>query len=104
MAEPMKIRVSLQGDVATVKVLMNHVMESGLRKDAKTKEPIPAHFIQTVTASLNGNPVMESEWNGSVSQNPFLSFRIKGAKSGDKVTINWQDNKGETSSGEAFVQ
>ncbi|MBU0500439.1 MAG: thiosulfate oxidation carrier complex protein SoxZ [Gammaproteobacteria bacterium] len=103
MAEPMKIRVTQQGDLATVKVLMNHVMESGLRKDPKTKEPIPAHFIQNLTVSLNDTPVMEAELNGSVSQNPYLSFKIKGAKPGDKVTMNWQDSKGESGSGEALV-
>jgi sulfur-oxidizing protein SoxZ len=48
MAEPMKIRATLQGDVADIKVLMNHPMETGQRKDAKTGQAIPAHFIQTV--------------------------------------------------------
>lgn len=104
MAEPMKIRITLQGDLATVKVLMNHIMETGLRKDKKTNEPIPAHFIQNVTAALNGTPVMEAEWNSAISQNPFLAFKIKGAKPGDKVTVSWQDNKGESNSADAFVQ
>ena len=36
MADPMKIRATMQGDVADVKVLMNHPMETGLRKDSKT--------------------------------------------------------------------
>ncbi|MDO9636339.1 MAG: thiosulfate oxidation carrier complex protein SoxZ, partial [Thiobacillus sp.] len=34
MAEPMRIRATMAGDVADVKVLMNHPMETGTRKDA----------------------------------------------------------------------
>ena len=35
MAEPMKIRATLQGDVADVRILMAHPMETGQRRDAK---------------------------------------------------------------------
>ena len=49
MAEPMKIRASMKGDVAEIKCLMNHVMETGLRKDSKTGQIVPAHFITNVT-------------------------------------------------------
>ena len=95
MAEPMKMRVTLQGDIANVKVLMNHDMETGIRKDAKTGQLIPAHYIQLVTASLNGKAVMEAQWGTAISKNPFLEFRIKGAKAGDKVAVSWVDNKGD---------
>ena len=103
MAEPMKIRAQLQGDVADVKVLMNHPMETGLRKDAQTNQTIPAHFIQTVTATLNGKLVLNAQWSQAVSKNPFLGFRIRGAKVGDKLVINWADNKGGKNSTEATV-
>jgi sulfur-oxidizing protein SoxZ len=95
MAEPMKMRVTLAGDMANVKVLMNHDMETGIRKDAKTGQLIPAHYIQLVTASLNGKAVMEAQWGTAISKNPFLEFKIKGAKAGDKVAVNWVDNKGD---------
>ena len=103
MAEPMKIRATVEGDVANVKVLMNHVMETGQRKDAKTGQLIPAHFIQTVTAQLNGKIVLEAQWSQAVSKNPFLGFKVKGAKAGDKVVVNWVDNKGDKNSAEAAV-
>jgi sulfur-oxidizing protein SoxZ len=104
MADPMKMRVTLAGDVASVKVLMNHDMETGLRKDAKTGQLIPAHFIQNVTASLNGKPVMEAQWGTAISKNPFLEFKIKGVKSGDKVAVNWLDNKGDKNAIEETVK
>ena len=95
MAEPMRIRATMAGDVADVKVLMNHPMETGLRKDAKTGQLVPAHFIQEVTATINGATVLAAEIGGGVSKNPYLGFKVKGAKSGDTVEVSWEDNKGD---------
>ena len=103
MAEPMKIRATLQGDTADIKVLMNHVMETGQRKDAKTGQIIPAHFIQNVNATVNGKVVLESQWGAAISKNPYLGFRVKGVKAGDKVVINWEDNKGDKNTADATV-
>lgn len=103
MADGMKMRTTLQGDTADVKVLMNHIMETGTRKDAKTGQLIPAHFINHVVATLNGKTVLEAQWGAAVSKNPFLGFRIKGAKAGDKLVVNAEDNKGEKLSGEATI-
>ena len=103
MAEPMKIRATMEGDSANIKVLMNHVMETGQRKDAKTGQIIPAHFIQTVTAQVNGKSVLEAQWSQAVSKNPFLGFKVKGAQVGDKVSVSWADNKGDKNSAEAVV-
>ena len=102
MSDPMRIRAQVAGDKATVRVLMSHEMETGLRKDASGKV-IPAWFIKQVTAKLNDKVVMTAQWGPSVSKNPFLQFAIKGAKAGDKVGITWVDSKGETRSDEAAV-
>ncbi|WP_396271055.1 thiosulfate oxidation carrier complex protein SoxZ [Ideonella sp.] len=102
MADPMRIRAQASGDKTTVRVLMSHEMETGLRKDAAGKS-IPAWFIQELTASLNGKVVMTSQFGPSVSKNPFLQFAIKGAKAGGKVAITWTDNKGEKRTDEATV-
>ena len=102
MADPMKIRATMQGEKVEVKVLMNHEMETGQRKDAKGAT-VPAHFIQTVTATCNGKTVFSAQWGPAVSKNPFLSFRFKGAKAGDKIVITWTDNKGDKRSDEAVI-
>ena len=102
MPDPMRIRAQAAGDKTTVRVLMSHEMETGLRKDAAGKT-IPAWFIQEVTAQLNGKPVFTAEWGPSVSKNPFLQFVVKGAKAGDKIAITWRDNRGETRTDEATV-
>lgn len=99
----MKIRAAMAGDAAEIKCLMNHVMETGLRKDAKTGAIVPAHHITNVTATVNGQVVLDAQWGGGISKNPYLAFKVKGAKAGDKVEIKTVDNKGETDSGEATI-
>ena len=86
MADPMKIRANLVGDTTEVKVLMNHEMETGQRKDAQGKT-IPAWFIQSVSATCNDKTVLSAQWGPAVSKNPFLSFKFKGGAKGDKVVI-----------------
>jgi sulfur-oxidizing protein SoxZ len=103
MAEPMRIRATMAGDVADVKVLMNHPMETGLRKDAKTGQLVPAHYITDVTATVNGTKVLNAGLSGGISKNPYLGFKVKGPKAGDKVVVTWADNKGDKNSAETTI-
>lgn len=102
MADPMKIRAALQGDTVEVRVLMAHEMETGARKDAAGKA-IPAHFIQQVNATHNGKVIFTAQWGPAIAKNPFLSFKFKGANKGEKIQINWTDNKGEKRTDEATI-
>jgi sulfur-oxidizing protein SoxZ len=99
-----KIRAKADGDVTTVKTLMSHPMETGLRKDSKTGKMIPAHFITEVNAEHKGNVVMTANWAGGISKNPYLSFKIKGAAAGDTIKISWVDNQGNSDSAEASIK
>jgi sulfur-oxidizing protein SoxZ len=102
MADPMRIRAQAAGDKTTVRVLMSHEMETGLRKDSAGKV-IPAWFIQEVTATHNGKPVLSADWGPSISKNPFMQFVVKGAKAGDKIAVTWVDHKGDKRTDEATV-
>jgi len=102
MSELTRIRAQTQAEKTTVRVLMSHEMETGLRKDPNNKL-IPAWFIQEITATLNGKVVLVAEFGPAVSKNPYLMFVIKGGKVGDKVAIMWKDNKGDTRTDEATV-
>lgn len=103
MAEAIKIRATLNGDFAEVKARMTHIMETGLRKDPASGQVIPAQFIKQLVATLNGKIVVDAQWGPSVSKDPVIGFRVKGAKAGDKLAIRATDNKGETLSGETSV-
>jgi sulfur-oxidizing protein SoxZ len=102
MADPMKIRATVQGDIADIRVLMAHPMETGLRKDPQGNT-VPAHFIQNISITLNGKTVMEGQLSQAVSRNPVFAIKVKDAKAGDKVVINWTDTKGDKRTDEATV-
>lgn len=102
MANDIKMRAQLSGEITEVKVLMSHPMETGRRKN-DLGEIVPAHFVQLLTATLNGKPVLEAQWGTAISKNPYLTFRLKGAKVGDIVAVTWHDNMGATSNHEIAV-
>lgn len=102
MADPMRIRAQLKGDVTEVRVLMAHIMETGTRRDG-SGQVVPAHFIQTVTATHGSKTVLNASFGPAVSQNPVLNFSFKGGAKGDKVTVTWVDNKGEKRTDEATI-
>ena len=99
-----KMRAKNKDGVTTVKALISHSMETGLRKDKKTGKKIPAHFIQEVVCEHKGNTVLTANWSGAISKNPYLSFRFTGAAAGDTLKLSWVDNKGEKDSAEATVK
>jgi sulfur-oxidizing protein SoxZ len=77
-------------------------MENGRRKD-EAGNLIPAWYITEFKVQHNGKTVMEGQFGTSVSKNPYLVFRIKGGKAGDKVTLSWLDNRGDKRSDEVEV-
>ncbi len=103
-SKTIKLRARAKGDKVTVKCLIKHPMETGLRKDKKTGKKIPAHFIQEVVATHNGNNVLTADWGPAISKNPYLSFVFTGGKPGDKVAISWVDNTGDKDSAEVAIK
>ena len=98
MAKSIRARATLKGGTVTVKSLITHSMETGLRKDKKTGKKIPAHYIQQVSCKHNGKEDGLAQWGPAVSKNPYLSYQFTGGKKGDDVSISWVDNKGEKDS------
>jgi sulfur-oxidizing protein SoxZ len=98
-----KIRTRMQDGLVEVLVLIKHPMETGLRKDKKTGEKIPAHFIQKVVLEHNGKAVVTMDSGIGVSEDPLLGFRLLSAKNGDKIRVSWYDNRGESGVGETTV-
>jgi len=102
MSDNMKMRAQLKGGLVEVKVLMSHPMETGRKKD-DFGQLIPAHFVQLVTATLNGKTVLEAQWGTGIAKNPYLTFRLKGAKVGDLVAVTWLDNRGASATQDIAV-
>jgi sulfur-oxidizing protein SoxZ len=99
----MAITMKLRAGNGEIKLLVSHPSENGQRKDAKSGKLIPAHFVRNAVIAVDGKTVMDAQWGGGVSKDPYLAFRVRGMKAGDKVTVNVEDNKGDKGSAEAVA-
>jgi sulfur-oxidizing protein SoxZ len=96
MAGKIKVKVRLKGDVAEVKSLMLHPMETGARKDPDTGTAVPRRHITELTFQNNGEVVMTIHCSTAVSRDPYFSFSFQGARAGDRFAVRWVDNTGES--------
>lgn len=102
MAQPMRIRAKLKGEEVEAKILIQHDMETGLRKGSDGVK-IPPHFIKTLTVKYENKVVLDAVMGIAVSKDPFLSFKFKGGAKGGKLSVTWVDNFDETRTDTATV-
>ena len=91
MAASIKIRSQRLATYTEIKVLLSHPMENGRNRDVNGVL-IPAHFIRELVIDLNGKTIITANIAGSISKNPFFTFRLKNGNSGQPVTVRWIDN------------
>ena len=103
-SKSIKMKAKASNGETTVKALLRHPMETGRRKDKKTKEAIPIHFIKEVTCNYKGQPVLTTEWGPTISRNPFISFKFTGGAPGEVIELTWTDNKGDSDSASATIK
>lgn len=96
-----KMKIAAEGGVAKVQVLIRHPQENGRRKD-EAGDLIPAHFLKTMTISLNGAAVTNIDLTSGVSKNPLIGVNLT-ANAGDMVGVAWTDSKGESEAIEKAV-
>lgn len=102
MADQIKIRAHIQGDITDIRILMQHPMETGQRRDERG-QILAAHFIQTFVIALNEKTLVSGHLNTAVAKNPLFTFRARGIKAGDKLQVSWTDNTGERRQDEIIV-
>lgn len=103
MARQTRIRAKSVDGGTEVLVLVNHPMETGRRIDHRTKKKIPAHFIQKMIFTLNGEEIASADLGVAVSKDPLLGIRFEGARPGDTVKVTWSDNMGESGSAQTTM-
>lgn len=82
-----------KGAVAAIQSLIKHPNDTGLIKDEKTGQMIPAFFIQSLKVEFEGEAVYEMKLAASVSKDPYFAYSLKVDKPG-KLKMTWTDNKG----------
>ena len=98
----MRVKAKMKDGKTEVKLLAKHPMETGLIKD-KEGNVIPAHYIEDLSAEVDGETVFVASFGPAVSKDPYLKFFYQG-KSGDKIRLHWRDNRGEEETAEVSVK
>jgi sulfur-oxidizing protein SoxZ len=99
-----KIRTKRLTNKTQIRMLIAHPMEHGNNQDKITNQLIPANFIRILTVTCNQKLVVSCEIGDSFAKDPYFAFMLKGGKVGDKITVNWLDNLGNTDSEEHVVK
>lgn len=84
-------RVAL-GSVITVRLLIQHAMETGYRQ-AMDGGVIPRNVIRLVRCEFGGTEVFRAEPSSGISANPFFEFSLRVAQAGHWL-VQWEDDAG----------
>lgn len=95
MSQPPRIWLSnrepASDEVVTVRTMVNHPMETGLRR-RPTGENIPQNIINRFECKLNDELLFVWEPETAVSQSPYLEFRFIARRSGSLQMV-WLDDE-----------
>ena len=98
MAEKPRIKVpkeAKKGEVIEIKTLVQHVMETGYRRDANGAV-IPRDIIERFVCTYNGEEIFRADLFPAIAANPYIAFTTVATESGT-ITFSWTDGRGETS-------
>lgn len=90
MSDSIKVRVERSGDVATVRVLINHPMLAAQQAEATGG----AHYITDLEIERAGASVLRADWGPGIARNPLVVFRCQVATGAAALRIRWRDNRG----------
>ncbi|MEJ6849739.1 thiosulfate oxidation carrier complex protein SoxZ [Sinorhizobium fredii] len=79
-------------EVFSIKAIIQHQMETGLRKDS-TGQTIPRKIINRFVCRYGGVEVFHVELHEAVSANPFLEFYLRATESG-RLEFLWEEDGG----------
>jgi sulfur-oxidizing protein SoxZ len=81
-----------KGEAMEIKVINNHLMETGLRHDDDGKL-IPRLICNKFTCTFEGEEVLTVDLMPSVSEKPYFGFFVTATKTGT-FTFTWIDDQG----------
>ncbi|MEC7885770.1 MAG: thiosulfate oxidation carrier complex protein SoxZ [Pseudomonadota bacterium] len=98
-----RLRATLKENKITVKMIIDHPMDTGRKKDADGNL-IPKHFIKKLYCYHNDSLVMDADWGTGISRKPYLKLFINDGKAGDTVKISWEDNLNKSDQAQTTIK
>ena len=99
-----KIKAKVKDGIVKVKALAKHQMSTYNQAMRKTGDKNNAQFITHISATVNGKVVYEVSTSQFVSKDPIFKFKFVGALKGDKISMTYIDNKGNTKTNTAKIK
>jgi sulfur-oxidizing protein SoxZ len=90
-----------RGEVFEVRVLLQHPMESGFRRDMQGAT-IPLHIVDRLSCRIGGREVFRAELGSGIAANPYIAFHVRAEASGP-VEVTWSDDRGQSGRAEAML-
>lgn len=78
----LRMRQPTVGEPVQAQVMVSHPNYSGLQFDQKARKYIPAHFVNHVNVSYNGDTLFKVEGGISISEDPSFKFTFTPKESG----------------------
>ena len=82
-----------KGEPFEVRVLVQHPMETGFRRDMNGAA-IPMNVVDKLVCRYGGREVFRAELGTGMSANPYLVFYAVAEASGE-IVVEWSDDRGE---------
>ena len=82
-----------RGEPFEIKVLVQHPMETGYRRDLNG-QAIPMNVVDKLVCRIGGREVFSAELGSGMAANPYLAFYAVAEQSGT-VEVEWSDDRGE---------
>lgn len=76
---------------ATIKI--SHPNNSGMQFDQISRNYIPAFYVHSIVAELNGEELLNVETNFSMSENPVVRFQFSKPNAEDSLSVYALDSK-----------
>lgn len=90
------------GEIVTIKALVAHKMETGLRKGGDGNL-IPRDIVNKFSCEFNGKQVFSWELEPSISANPYIQFTVK-IKEAGTLKFSWTDDAGTVTTQESTIE
>ncbi|HEX4331243.1 MAG TPA: thiosulfate oxidation carrier complex protein SoxZ [Usitatibacter sp.] len=90
-----------RGDAFEVKVLIQHPMETGFRRDLDG-HAIALNIVDKLWCTYGGSEVFRAELGSGVSANPYVTFFVLAGESGE-LAVSWTDDRGQQGRATATV-
>jgi sulfur-oxidizing protein SoxZ len=85
-----------KGEPFEVRVLVQHPMETGYRRDLNGQS-IPMNVVDKLVCRIGGREVFSAELGTGMAANPYIAFYTVVEQAGT-VEVEWSDDRGERGS------